>query len=363
MNKSLVEITYSRKGLLEILVDGHTLDSTPIQSKPIFSWFIPSPNKKWMGLVYEVEKVLDNTEITPTFAFYGPPEYERIFRKCLIEYGIEMPEAPLANEIAEERFKEGELADIEGNEKEALNFYLAAAELGHMEGQYRAGVYLGNGYNHEDKTPTDTDKYQALKLFEQSALQGHLCAAFCAGIAFYMGYGVTENPELAFNWFYKAAVRGHAEAQSIIGEFYYTGYGVSKDIPEAIKWYRKSAQQSFPSSEYNMSFFYQTGEGVPYDEAQFLYWLQRAAEHEHEVAQYVLASLYGSGDCVLQDHEKEMELLKKSAVHGYDEAEYTLAKAYATGNGVEENQVEATKWFRKAADQSHAKAPASLNMA
>ena len=96
----------------------------------------------------------------------------------------------------------------------------------------------------------------AVEWFRRAAEKGDVNAYYYLGNCYYHGTGVSRNARLAISWFHKAARRGHnhaigffrkfaevgyAESQLIMGLLYYEGQGVPQDYKEAVKWLRKAS--------------------------------------------------------------------------------------------------------------------------
>lgn len=57
--------------------------------------------------------------------------------------------------------------------------------------------------------------------------------------------GVTQDIDLAIEWYSKAAMQNHMVAENNLGVIYATGKGVNRDFDEAYKWYLRSAEIRF----------------------------------------------------------------------------------------------------------------------
>ena len=90
--------------------------------------------------------------------------------------------------------------------------------------------------------------------YEKAADQGHADAQYRAGVRYYDGqfFGtkiVGKNYLKAAQYFVKAADQGHAKAQYILGEMYYKGEGVPKALDKALEWFRKAADQGHADAQ------------------------------------------------------------------------------------------------------------------
>ena len=81
----------------------------------------------------------------------------------------------------------------------------------------------------------------ATSWYQKAAQQGHSEAAFRAGILC-LRKGSRREPEAAY-WFLQAANAGHASAQFNLALVHEKGLGVKVDPDEALKWLRIAARQ------------------------------------------------------------------------------------------------------------------------
>ena len=102
---------------------------------------------------------------------------------------------------------------------------------------------LGYMYAHGEGVKRDLGK--AFDWYMEAAEQGHVEAQYEVGEMYSNGLGDEE----AFDWFMKAAEQDHAEAQYKVGEAYYCGKGVDEDLEEAFVWYLKSAEQEYADAQ------------------------------------------------------------------------------------------------------------------
>ncbi len=111
----------------------------------------------------------------------------------------------------------------------------AQFELGrrYYSGRTSAGRYGGH----------EQDYKEAVKWWLLAAEQGHADAQYGLGLCYKNGSGVDKDLSEAFKWWLLAAEQGYADAQYGLGWCYENGSGVDKDLSEAFKWYSKAAKQ------------------------------------------------------------------------------------------------------------------------
>lgn len=120
---------------------------------------------------------------------------------------------------------------VEKDYKEALEWYVKAAQEGNSEAKFNLGVLYENGKG------VAVDFNRAFKWYLSAAQDGHPVAQFNIGNMYSKGAGVTQNQNHAARWYLKAAEQGDVDAQYNIGNRYALGNGVSENLVEAYKWY------------------------------------------------------------------------------------------------------------------------------
>jgi len=87
------------------------------------------------------------------------------------------------------------------DDREALLWHLAAAEAGHMLGQYAAGLAFDRAVG------TDRDVGNALHYLGEAALQGHAAAPVQIGAIHFLGDGIKVDHARAYFWWQIASDR------------------------------------------------------------------------------------------------------------------------------------------------------------
>jgi hypothetical protein len=96
----------------------------------------------------------------------------------------------------------------------------------------------------------------------------HLGAQRQLGIAYDKGEGVKKDHVQAVRLYQQAAVQGQAKAQCDLGNSYAKGEGVKKDHVQAFHWYQQAAVQGNSYAQCNLGSLYDKGEGVKKDHVQ-----------------------------------------------------------------------------------------------
>jgi TPR repeat protein len=119
----------------------------------------------------------------------------------------------------------------------------------------------------------------ALKEITPLARAGNADAQHLMGLMYYMGRGVPQDYQQAFQWHRKAALQGKADAQYVVGAMYYTGNAVIQDHKQAVGWFRKAAEQGHGEALQIMGLMYRYHMGgVPQDNViAYMLWNLAAA--------------------------------------------------------------------------------------
>lgn len=127
---------------------------------------------------------------------------------------------------------------------EALNNLAQSSELSPKQ-----QFILGYAY-HEAQLPS-----KATEWYLKAAEQGHIGAQYELSGMYSNGGGVTLNKVEAAKWMLKVANQGNAQGQYLVGILYFDGGGVPQDKVEAEKWMLKAAKQGYiPADIYLIRF-------------------------------------------------------------------------------------------------------------
>ena len=117
------------------------------------------------------------------------------------------------------------------DDEAAAQWYLKAAEQGHVESYYCLGSMLKEVCELED----------AIGCFQEAAELGYAAAQYELGVAYSLGLGIEQNNEESMKWYRKAAEQGHEEAIGFLEELGERVPAGGEDGAE--KWYLKAAEQ------------------------------------------------------------------------------------------------------------------------
>lgn len=132
----------------------------------------------------------------------------------------------------------------------------------------------------------------ALEILRPLAEQGNVDAQFHLGLMYANGYGVTQDPQRAAEWFNKAVGKFDASAPFNIGVMYYDGQGAPKDRKIAAAWFLKAAQLGDREAQFNLALMYDRGDGVAANIHEAIKWYEQAALQGVTEAQSTLGDIY-----------------------------------------------------------------------
>lgn len=116
------------------------------------------------------------------------------------------------------------------------------------------------------------------------------------------------------------------EAMYNIANMYYLGQGVLQDFNVAYDWYERAADEGDALSMYNISLLYERGEGVDRDSEDAFEWCEKAAEVGLPLAMYKLGLMYIKGYGVEQDMSEAKEWINRAYLGGISQAKLTWDK-------------------------------------
>lgn len=194
---------------------------------------------------------------------------------------------------------------------------------------------------------------QNIAQLQRSAENGDAKAMTELGKCYYLGKGVEESGDKAFQWLSKAADGGNANAFYWLGACYQYGFGTAKDPVKAVELYTKGADLGDHESMNSLGVCLKRGIGILQNLDRALYWYNKAAELGDAYAMNNLGTCYYLGDGVTKDLEKAVYWYSKGAELGNGNAMGNLAICYDNGDGVPADKNEAYKWYAKAVNNGN----------
>ncbi|MCL2590262.1 MAG: sel1 repeat family protein [Betaproteobacteria bacterium] len=282
--------------------------------------------------------------------------------------------------------------DVNLNYKEAVKWYIKAAELGHAESQYRLALLFVTGRG------TEGNEREILKWINKAVESNHWETKILLGKIYYEGLHVEKNFEKARKLYIEgmkqqtilgddgadaAIIYSYiVEAVMRLTDIYYNGRGVKQDYVEALKWismlhYTQEAQKSFQEilklvldmarhgdikaqkGLGDMYFNFALEEGNvarnnPDDIKQAEKWYQKPVKQGYTEAQRKLGFIY----CRRDKKQEGMKLYRMAAEKENTEAQWELGQMFFLGYECsdKEDYKEAVKWYSRAAELGHIQA-------
>ncbi|KAF9163994.1 hypothetical protein BGX21_001975 [Mortierella sp. AD011] len=166
----------------------------------------------------------------------------------------------------------------------ALGLLEAAANQGNIDACTILGqVNLAGESEENDK--------EAVRWFLKAAEGGSAQAQARIGRMYYSGWGIEQNYTECHKFLMMAASQELPVAYLILGYLYRFGRGVPQDDCKATKWWLKAAEKGDMDGQYNVGFQYIMGQGVPKKseyKLKGIEWMKKAKEQGHEMAQNLL---------------------------------------------------------------------------
>ena len=268
------------------------------------------------------------------------------------------------------------------NHAKAVQYYLKAAEAGHVLAQYQMGTIYESGAGAEK------DYAMAYKWYEKAAMQGHTEAAYKMGKAYTEGVHRIKDKARALDWYRRAALKGciavqyelgkekylvkeykdaltwlqtavnhgNLPANYYLGVMYYHGWGVIKDFDRSFAYFSNAG--TFSGTYYFMGMFYYYGYGKLNKNLNKAFWYFRRYEdvNPDKYAEYYLGLCYKNGYGTEKSLQTAFQNFEKSAKKGIKQSQFELGLCYKNGIGTNCSYRFALEWLLKAANQGYAEA-------
>ena len=269
---------------------------------------------------------------------------------------------------ADAQFKLGLLHEIlEINEKDSDDWLRKAADQGHSDAHCFLGAMKGDAESQFKWGQKIDHKYQYSEFgssadwYLKAADQGHVKAMLECGEMIYMDRVFPEHSgdedwkNWTTGWYRRAASLGSAEAMNRLGFFYEEGNVIemggelAQDFNEALKWYRKAAELGHKYAMYKLGCLhlgseYDEESQIPQDYTEAFLWFKKAAELGDANSMSAVGRIYKDGKGVPQDYDIAFQWSRKAAKLRSVNAFSDLAYFYRWGKGVPADLEEAKKW-------------------
>jgi TPR repeat protein len=133
------------------------------------------------------------------------------------------------------------------------------------------------------------DEAYAAQLYTKAADLGHIEANFRLGEAYEYGQmNCPKDPALSIHFYTGAAEQDHAPSQMALCAWYMVGVEnvLEKDESEAYEWAKRAAQHGLPKAQYTLGYFTEMGIGCRRDPLEANVWYVRAADQGEERARH-----------------------------------------------------------------------------
>lgn len=204
---------------------------------------------------------------------------------------------------------------VDDDYQHALAEYEHAAKLGDPVGQFNAGLIYEKGKGR----PVDFAK--AADYYLRAAEQGHIQAMVQLADVSLNGL---HDKDKALSWYKKAADLGDRDALYQLGLLSETGVATKLDYPDAVKYYQQAADKGNANAKLALARMYQYGLGVTKDLQQTVKLFKELAAQDNAYAQYQLANFYYNGTASPRMPEQGLQLLKVAASNGSLQARNAL---------------------------------------
>ncbi|MCR4951291.1 MAG: sel1 repeat family protein [Solobacterium sp.] len=146
----------------------------------------------------------------------------------------------------------------ERNVREALAWFLKAAECGDPEAASRAGTL-------QLSEPEVRDEQKAFACFLKAAEHGSLSGMGNLALCFLEGTGTEQNIEEGLAWMEQASAKGNGIASLKMGEYFESGTYVPSDEKKAAEYYERGMKQRYAPAIEKLAKLYEEGRGVAQD--------------------------------------------------------------------------------------------------
>lgn len=188
--------------------------------------------------------------------------------------------------------------------------------------------------------------------------QGDADCQYWAGLRYFQGEGVPEDPHRAVELCADAARQHHVRAIAFLAYCRLRGVVVPKDRRAAVLLYRVAAGEGYAPAQFTLGNFYLSGFGVRRSVRQALKWLERAADQDDVDALVRLGDLHHEGKEVVEDEERACACYRRAAELGSARGEYMYGSFLIKGAAVKADPVAALDWLDRAVAQGYAPAQA-----
>lgn len=207
---------------------------------------------------------------------------------------------------------------------------------------------------HEEGNDTKQDFEKAFDYYLRAAEFGHIGAMYNLGSLYENGEGVAQDYRKAVEYYTQAANKGNSDAACCLARLHEEGLGVSKDDNQAFHWYIKAAQADrMPHAIYKIGCMYLVGKGVNKNSLEGMKYLRIAALAGYQLAREEMKKIRLSNSTTSPKETINQRLRLLVAESGLSSRYYAMKIGYPTSkfqdilDGMEEADVTLLKAIRK----------------
>lgn len=227
-----------------------------------------------------------------------------------------------------------------------LAFARSSAMAGNADGQYQLGLHLSG------KGPAQNPA-EAFDWFVRAAEQGHLGAQLAAAAQLLEGRGVRTDRAAALRWLESAAKTKDPVASYLLFQTRYTGE--SELASAELTPLRLAANAGHREAQYLLGKLLAGAKSVD-ERREAAVWLGKAQQAGHVSAANRLGEILRQGVGDHQQLAKARALFLRAAEQGNVDAMYNFAEMLNQGFGGDRDSVAALRWFGRAAEEKHERA-------
>ena len=206
---------------------------------------------------------------------------------------------------------------VDDDYQHALNEYELAAKAGDAVGEFNAGLVYETGKGRA------VDYQKAADYYLQAANQGHVQAMVQLAGVYLNGL---HDEDKALSWYQKAADLGDAGALYQLGLLSETGVGTKLDYATAVKYYQQASDKGNANAKFALARMNQHGLGMPKDPQAAAKFYKELADLNNAYAQYQLGKLYYDGALGAAMPQEGLKWLQLAEQNGSVQARIALQK-------------------------------------
>ncbi|KAI9193539.1 uncharacterized protein BJ171DRAFT_603096 [Polychytrium aggregatum] len=248
---------------------------------------------------------------------------------------------------------------VDQDHTKATGLYRNLAERGFAQAQIALGECYEAGEGVEQDFSTAIEWYS--RAADQGCEDGRLHIVFLRGWFSFIGLGVEQSDEVAFNHWQEVSTQStnpviKTIATHMVGWMHYLGRGTERDEQKGIKIVRDSKSKEFPLGEDSgLAGWYIIPCRSP--ASHKFYRLCQLGSERDWLCKHLAAVCLINGFGTAANAEMAACIFEQLANEGHGDSQFRLGMCYRYGWGARKSYSRAIRWFRKAADLGNSYAP------